>query len=221
MSTGTLNGANVTSAEVWIPHTGLWHALVHLDTAVAVPATPRGATLVLGGLTLVGTAVIGATWHGAAAYRLVGGAGGWRWPVAARSYQADVGVRRSLVLADAAREVGESVTFEAGADGIIGTAFARRAAPAGRVLEQLAGVWWCDAAGVTHVGPRPTGAVTSPFSVVRVAAENGCATVATERPEDFTPGRTVDVGTGEAWTIATVKHVLDTRLRTDLWRAVS
>lgn len=219
MSTGTLNGQAITQADIVIPSTGVWHAVVRTGTAMPVPTLPGAATLVIGGLSLVGTVLFGEPFQGEASYRLVGGAGGWRRTVPARSYQADIGVKLSSVLADAARDAGETVVLAAGLDRVLGASFVRAAGPAGAVLRQLVDSWWVDVAGVTQVGPRPPGDVASHFQVVSMAQDRASATIASEKPEDIVPGRTITVGLAAPLRIGTVVHQLGKSLRTEVWGA--
>jgi hypothetical protein len=85
--------------------------------------------------------------------------------------------------------VGEQISVAS--DSTIGTLFAREAAPAERLLRQLAGAsWWVDTRGVTQVGPRTSMAITSAFTVVQWSGAKGSFEIATEIVGDWMPGNT-------------------------------
>lgn len=151
MSLATLAGHSVSRALVQVPAWGLWWADVDLVEAELVSGR---VALVLADVTLSGTVVSGGLANGRAAYRVVGGAGGWGATIAAESYLDDAGVRVAGVLGDAAAACGETI---AGADSAarIGPHYARANALARDVLNELAPRnWYVDFNGVTQIGQR-------------------------------------------------------------------
>lgn len=182
----SLNGRRVVSARVTMPYYGAWVA----DVVLAISDTiPLSAALVLGDLTLSGTIYRMSSFSGARSARIVGGAAGWRKTIPAQAYVRPSGIAMSLVLGDAAALVGEQVRIAN--DVILGTTYVRENAPAERLLRQLAGpTWWIDPSGVTQVGTRAGGAITSPFQIVEWSGGRGFFEVATETLSDWMPGRT-------------------------------
>jgi len=215
MTLATLNGGvAVTSCRLQIPAYGCWWA----DVECASQDELSGAvTLALDDLQLRGTIVSGGAYQVRTRYRIVGGAGGWGRRVAARSYANDAGVKASLVLADVAREVGE--TLGPLPPGTLGPAFVRAAEPASRVLDAVSPrAWYVDAQGVTQLGRRPTRTFTGAYAPLTNDAARARVDIA---PGDGTlaallPGVLFD-GLGE---LVDVEHVLDGdtgKLRTSLW----
>lgn len=196
-----LNGARVTSATITIPIYGAWSADVEIEGTTAI--SPK-VTLVIGGLSLVGTVIRQAAFAGARKVRIVGGAAGWRKQIAARGYSLPSGVRASVIIADAASESGE--TIGATLTNVVGNFFVRRKVKAERVLKLLANnVWYIDAAGVTQVQERPTSRIVSPFTVTKWDGGRGIFEIATETYQDWVPGRTFTTNTvPDAQTISSV-----------------
>lgn len=187
----TLDDAPVTRATVTAPSVGAWTADVWLADAVALTGS---VTLAIGALLLSGTIVRGGVYAGGAAYRLVGGAGGWRRAIGAKIYRdLGTGVRLSTIIKDAASDVGETVVLTAAADRVVGPSYVRRAGEASRALRELAAsVWYVDWAGVTQLGARPASAPDEQaYTVVSYRPEAGIVVLATERPEAFAPGCTL------------------------------
>lgn len=182
----TLNGNRAISAQLTISRYGA--AVADVVLAESNPsATP--AVLVIGNLTLKGTAFRTASFAGSRSTRFVGGAGGWRKTIKARGYAHDGGIRLSTILGDAARDCGETISIAT--DRVIGTAYVREKATAERTLHLLAArQWWIDPNGVTIVGPRPTGPITSAFTVVSWSGGRGRFEIATEDYASWMPGRT-------------------------------
>lgn len=181
-----LNGRRVVSANVMIPYYGAWCA----DVTIAVSdVIPLAATLTLGNLTLTGTVYRMASFSGARSARIVGGGAGWRKTLPAFAYANPAGIRASLVLGDAATLVGEKVNVMS--DAIVGKTFVRESAPAERLLRQLGGSeWWIDPSGITQVGPRASGAITTQFLINDWSGAKGWFSVSTETISDWMPGRT-------------------------------
>jgi hypothetical protein len=212
----TLDGQRFTRASVVIPAVGPWSADVELPGEVAVSSRP---VLTFGGLSLTGAVYRTTPFAGGRTVRIVGGAGGWRATVAAQSYSLPGAVTLSLVLGDLAAACGE--TAKLAADSTIGSYFLRESAPAARILTQLVGRqgWWIDPAGVTQVGAvRDASPIATPFTLAAFDGGLGSATVATETPADWMPGRTWTASTmATPQTIASVVHtIVDDKLRTDV-----
>lgn len=215
-----LNGNRVTDGRITLPFAGAWHADVTLDKEVSIPAT--GLTLILAGLTLSCAAWRAPMpYQGRTRLRLIGGAGKWRNVIGPQGYKASAGVKLSLVLGDAARSVGERITV--GTDRVVGaTHYVRESAPACRLLNRLVpGEWWIDPDGTTKTGTRPTSTIASAFTIVSFDGARGAAVVATEKPEDFVPGRTFrGITLASTITIGGVTHMITkTGLRTEVLAA--
>lgn len=210
----TLAGARVTSARVTLPAWGAWYA----DASVDGARTLSGAVeLKIADLTLRGAVLSGGPekQNGRSHYRLVGGAGGWGRTIRAKSYANDAGVKVATVLADAASEVGETLSISS--DARTGPAFVRPEGPASRVLEQLApGAWYIDEAGTTRLGRRPAKALAG--SVPRVSPVDkalGTVTLAPDAIAALVPG--VQVDGLEA--VDVLHEVTPDGIRTTLWGA--
>lgn len=180
-----LNGRRIVSGRITMPYYGAWVA----DVTIAVAdVLPLASVLAFGDLTLTGTVYRMASFSGSRSARIVGGAAGWRKTIKAQGYSNPAGVRASLVLGDAAAAVGETVNLAS--DFIVGKAYVRETAPAERLLRQLAGpTWWIDPAGVTQIGTRASGAITSPFLINDWSGGKGWFSVSTEKISDWMPGR--------------------------------
>lgn len=154
--TVTLNGAHCKAARVVVGARGPWVAEVELANDDTIATTPRGASLSIGGATLVGTVLTQGTHGGVRKLRLVGGAGTWGQVTAPKGYHNDLGVRAQIVALDAAVAVGEQLGSFTPRSERIGADYARRAAAASRALEDAAGGadWWVGYDGVTVVGTR-------------------------------------------------------------------
>lgn len=181
----TFAGQRVISLSLTWPAWGLWAADVSLASSSPIPST--AAPLTIGPLTLIGSAFRAASFAGSRSARIVGGYGGWGDPVPSQAYRGS-NVRISTVLRDVATLVGEKVSVDI-PDANLG-GFVREAARASRVLRQVAGSsWWIAPDGVTHVGPRTDGQITSDFQVIGWSGKEGSFTIATEAVDDWSPGR--------------------------------
>jgi hypothetical protein len=150
-----------------------------------------------------------ASFAGSRSVRLVGGYGGWRKQVTAQAYQDPKGVRLSMVLGDAAAAVGEQMAISQ--DAPIGLNFVREAAPAERVLRQLAGaLWYVDPSGVTRLDARDSSAIGSEFQVIMWSGGKGLFQIATEDNAAWMPGRTFT-----APTVTEIQTVSMTTLQID------
>ena len=182
----SIAGVRIVSGSLAIPLFGLWAADLSLATTDNVPAN---ATVAIGNMSLVGHVYRQAQFGGERKVRVVAGFGGWRQPLPARHYQLSGGIKLSLVLRDAALEVGEQINIPN--DSTIGSDYVREAAPASRVLRQLAGPdWYVDPTGVTQIRPWPTTQVTSDYTIESRDGGAGLVVVATEDLASWLPGST-------------------------------
>jgi hypothetical protein len=188
MSLATLNGASVTRARVHVPAWGRWWA--DLDLAEAVTQS-GAAALVVAGQAMAGTIVSGGAANGRAAYRVVGGAGGWGRTLPAKPYNDDGGVRLRTVLGDAAAEAGETLA-DAPAT-LLGPHYARGEGPASVVLNTLASQnWYVDFAGVTRIGQRAATTYAGTAPRVRVDPLARVIDLAVDSIAGLAPGVQVD-----------------------------
>lgn len=204
---GSVSGQRIVSGMLSWPLYGAWTADVVLATDTA--PVPSPCTVTIGNLTLSGTPYRQTTFAGRTEARIVGGAGGWSKPVQKRGYNNPaVGVLRSQVIADAALEVGETAVTSV--DATLGDQYLRYADKASRVLvRESGGQWWIDPLGVTHVGPRTTATILSPFTIESFDGASGTLRIATEDPASWQPGNTFSSATVPApQTIASVRHEL-------------
>lgn len=210
MSFAELQGHRVTEADVRIPLRGAWWCDVEIDSATRLAGA---ATLRIGGLELAGQVVRGGVYRGRARHRISGGVP-WSQILPAKSYRNDLGVRRSTVLRDVARESGARI--DTIPEAVLGTAWVRPAGPASAALARAWGdEWYVDAAGVTVLAARPSGAVAGSYTLVEVDPGQRSAVFATESPEGFAPGLSVDpIGV-----IESVAIVLRAALRVHAWGA--
>lgn len=208
-----LNGNRIVTGVLVFQFLGIPYADVLLDK-VADISGPQ--TLTLGPLSVKCTAVTVGAFTGSTRVRVVGGAAGWRKTIGPKSYQHDLGVKKSTVVGDAARECGETVVVDA--DGSVGQAFVRQQSPAARVLEQVGDPWWVRPDGVTEVGVRASDEIKSHFDVVSAQLAIGQLFVATDDVQDWMPGRKFQTPTISLRTIASVvHHVEKDRIRTEAW----
>lgn len=209
----SLSGQPITRATITIPYQGIWHADVEAGGGLVSGAV----TLTVGSMVLQGTVFRSGFFAGDFHYRIVGGAGGWQKIVPSKVYNSNSSIRLSLVLNDAARAAGETISLDTDRD--IGSFYVRQQAPAARVLNQLTASWYVRPDGVAAIGTRSGGMIASPFDVL-IGTDLGIGKVllATDRPEDFTPGRTFKSLTLSTQTIGGVVHRLDrAKLRTEVW----
>lgn len=211
MTAATLNGQRVTHATAQIPSWGCWYADADVDGDVKLSGA---VTLVIADLTLKGTVLSGGPDKGRSHYRIVGGAAGWGRSIPKRSYSSDAGVRKASVLADAAREVGETLGTVSNTD-MLGPHWVREAGPASQTLELVApGAWYVGEDGVTRLGARPSKALVGAVTQQSVDLARGTVAIASDSIAQILPG--VVVNGIEA---LDVRHELDAKkgLRTTLW----
>lgn len=136
--------------KLHIPFGGAWWAEVTLDNDETLEGR---VTIEVGSVSFSGTVVDGGSVGESRSLRVVAGGGGWGTLVSAQHYQNDAGIRSATVLEDAARLAGENLgDLPSIAD--LGADYVRESGPASRILEDIAGEWWVDLNGVTHVGER-------------------------------------------------------------------
>jgi len=196
MSFARFNGINVARALVRIPSRGIWTVRdLELETAVPfVVGTP--ATLIMGGMTLVGRIFRGEVYPGGstAGYVLEGGNAGWRRTIRAACHVDDSGVRLSTVLAAVIADMPpankESIVFAPTSERVLGQVWMRDAGPASRSLAML-NAWYMRLDGITICGPRDPGTVADVRCELDFDPAARVLTVATETPELWTPGLTL------------------------------
>jgi len=184
------------------------------DVDLTEPEELTGAaSLVFAGVPMTGTIVSGGALDGRAAYRIVGGHGGWGKELAAKPYASDGGIQTSLVIGDAARDAGETV--EGAPTTRLGPHYARHAGTASESLNLLAPrAWRVDFDGVTRFGKRPTTDYTGDAPRTRRDRGVGVVELVTDDIAGLLPGVTVD---GSSPT-TDVEYDLDAkRLTVRLW----
>lgn len=188
MSLATLNGASVTRARVHAPAWGRWWA----DLDLAEPVALSGAAgLVVAGQAMAGTIVSGGAANGRAAYRVVGGGGGWGRTLPAKPYNDDAGTSLRTVLSDAAAEAGETLSDVPAT--LLGPHYARHAGPASALLNLLAPQnWYVDFAGVTRIGQRAATTYAGTAPRVRVDPLAQVIDLAVDSIAGLVPGVQVD-----------------------------
>lgn len=209
MTFATLNGDRVARCTVRQPARGVWVADVR--TTRASP-TAGAATLVVGALALVGTILLGGTYGGATGVRVVGGSGGWLGDVGEKAYRSDMGVPRSLVLAELAADAHEALV-PAPSDAALGLAWLRMSGPAQTALRLAWGPeWYVSDAGPTILGLRAPAPVTVPHRIIHERPEHSLIVLTTEAPEGIRPGMML----GER-KIGSVCLDLESTLRLTVW----
>jgi hypothetical protein len=238
----TLNGLRVISGSVRVPGVGAWTADVMLDAPppVALPPTPRAATLVIGDITLTGTVLPDNSGAFAEAgwYRIVGGAGGWASLLASRAYHNDAGIRIGDLLTDAAADAGETLGELPPvllAILVQGVDYARAGAPASAVLAELlalalgalpgpvagfAPTWWVELDGTTNVGARPVVPLTpgTAFDLLDYHPDARLLELATDTLGAFVPGVLItDARLTTSLVVREIEIVLGETLRLRCW----
>lgn len=174
----TVAGSAPERAILRVPARGAWS--IDIDF-VDAPDISGAVEVVCGATTLQGTVVARA--DGVFALqrrtRIVGGAGGWGAQLAARSYHADNGVSRALVLGDLSADAGEILdltTVPSGAP--LNFDYVRNVGIASRTLEEVAGsAWYVGFDGITKIGERPS--VDASSSIFEVLDYDGRRRVVT------------------------------------------
>lgn len=185
----SVNGIRIVEGSLTIPSYGAWAA----DFKLATPDPQQAsASVVIGNLTLAGTAIRTAPFVGAREWRGVAGGHGWPNTLQPRAY-GNSSVMLSTVLNDAALELGEKVSVQQ--DVSLGPGYTRPLGQAGpptgaELLYQLGVSWWIDANGVTQIGTRSTQAVPPDFQVMNERSGFGLFDIATEDYASWVPGAT-------------------------------
>lgn len=186
----TLAGFTVSDLTLTIPAWGAWW----LDAGLTEPeALAPGARVELrvGDLTASGTVLTGGVSDDRAAYRVVGGAGGWHRDVARKPYRNSAGVKLATILGDLADDTGE--TLAGVPTSTVAEHYARRAGGAFHVLNDLAPRgWYVDLAGTTRFGARPPFTFDGEAAITRRDKAIGVVDLAVEDPSGLIPGAQVD-----------------------------
>ena len=213
MSFATLSNVRASRVDLVQPLSGCWFATVDLETAAPLSGS---VSLAFGGVTWKGAIVSGGDYAGASRFQLVGGAGGWRKRVAAKSYSSSGGVRVALVAGDLAREVGETLADQP--SGSLGPFWVRFAGSASSGLESAtSGAWWVGADGRTNVGSRASSSTSTSGVLVALDVGLRVATFASETVGEFEPGRSMAIGPFASFRIGLVRHIINAdSIRTEL-----
>lgn len=190
----SVNGFPIVSGELLIPACGAWTLDVRLQTAESSLAPGSKVIVVIGNLTLQGTAYRASAYGGQTAVRAVAGAAGWRTPISAQGYGSPSGVGLSTILSDAATLCGETVNVPN--DVPVGNAFARVAfasSVAGDVLWQMVQLgkipaWHVDSTGTTQAAAWPATTISTPFTATEQRPDHGVIHIATEDYASWMPG---------------------------------
>jgi hypothetical protein len=213
-----LNGERVIEGRVVIPTFGAWNAALTIDREVDLPA--KGLTLSLAGLSLVCSKWSAhSRYQGRTSLRVIGGYAGWRNILKDRGYNLPGGVKVSLVLGQIAQDVGERISVTK--DRTLGDHYTREAGTSGTVhLNYLLNRRWRFLAdGTTTDAEWPTGVVSPDYTVTNYDGATRVATIASERPGDLMPNKTLQsvVIGSDSWLIAGVVHTISKgALRTEV-----
>lgn len=190
MSSVSIEGYDVHAAVLQIGAWGTWWLDVSTPEAL-VCEIGQAVVASVGGVEYRGTVLAGDAVDGRAAYRIVGGAGGWHKDLPAKTYSKTPGVRVSEVLVDAAAEAGESLGPVPGT--VMGQHFVREAGPAHRVLNGLAPqAWYVDNLGITQFGARAPSDYTGDGAIIRRDRSAGVVEIDTDDLSQLVPGVRVD-----------------------------
>ena len=188
MSLVTVNGKRCSTARLTCPDWGAWW----LDCNLTEPEALAGqVAIVFAGQAMQGTVIAGGAIDGRAAYRIVGGRGGWGKVIPKKSYLDDNGVKASTVISDAASAAGESV------DGVpatrMGPHYARAEGTASAALNVIAPrAWRVDFDGVTRFGKRPAQSFARADALTGRELAAGVYTIATDDTTGLVPGVTIN-----------------------------
>lgn len=187
---GSLGGTTIAHGRVQLGAWGLHWA----DVSLPVPtvfAVGSKLDLVIADVTMKVAVVAGGAFEGNAAYRVVGGAGGWRKTIAKKSYINDAGVKASNVLQDAATACGETIADLPSTR--LGPHYARADDVAALTLNGLAPQnWYVDFAGVTHIGSRAVTTYKGTAPRTHVDTQGQTIDLAVESVAGLVPGVVVD-----------------------------
>lgn len=188
MSLVTINGHTCSGARVQCADWGCWW----FDATLTEPVALSGAASIsFAGESLQGTIIAGGAVDGRAAYRVVGGRGGWGKEIGPKSYLDDGGVKASTAIGDAARESGETV--DGAPDTRVGPVFTRATGTASQALNELAPrAWRVDFDGATRFGKRATTSYTGSAVLTGRDLSRGIYTFVAEDVAGFLPGVTIE-----------------------------
>jgi|SRR6478609_6754785 len=213
----TLNGLQCASARLTLPLYGAW--IADMEIAAAEDAPSGRCSLVIGDMTLSGTVFRSIEHAGNTRVRVVGGAGKWGKAVAPRGYKSPAGLQLAPILQDAARDAGEALGAIPAQS--VGSWYSRRRGAASQVFALLPSgtSWWVDDAGVTQVGARSTGTISTPLDVMSCDGFAGVATIAADELSPIRPGRTLSHPTLDSARVidTVIWHVMSTELRGEVW----
>jgi hypothetical protein len=79
--------------------------------------------------------------------------------------------------------------------------------------------WWIDDAGLTQIGTRSTGSITTPLDVMSVDGRTGCAVIAADDLTTIRPGKTLSHPTLDTARVidTLVWHVTSGEIRGEAW----
>lgn len=192
MAYATLNGEPVLDAQVHMPRLGVWHATLRVN----IDSVPTGrASLVVGGLTISGTARAAASRvvQGTAYILMAGGAGRLREVLPVAAYR---NTPLSVPVRDVLSAVGEALAPDADAAALATnlSAWTRTAGTAGQALWALtarAGVGWrVLPSGKVWLGPEAWRADGGAYEVIRQSPTARSMTLFSEAPTVL-PGATL------------------------------
>jgi len=210
-----LSGVMVHRMRLTVPFSGRWHADLALVTNTDVSG-PQILNIV--GIPWSCAYVRAIDFSGERGIRVVAGTGGWAQTIASKQYgPGPPQVTTQMVVNDAALACGEpSPVLDPSVPATIGNAFLRQSGAAAAVLNAILGsAWWIGSSGVVQTAPRG-GTVASPFYAERVDGATGVYVIATESPQDWTPGISF-AGPTVSGIVSRVTHVIDRdKLRTEV-----
>lgn len=201
MAIASVEGTSVARLTMSVPAWGTWWADVDLTEAVELFGVVE---VKIADVIASGAVVSGGVADGRAAYRIVGGRGGWGKEIGEQSYNDDLGVKASKVLTDAANAAGEVIADVPTTR--LARHFARAKGLASSVLHLLAPqAWYTDFEGVTRFGARPETTYTGNGSRTRISKAARVVEIATEEIAALVPGVIVD----DSPAATDVEYVLD------------
>ena len=218
-------GLRGITASLHVPRMGAW--FIDVDMADETAISGR-VTIKIGGtpgeeFTLVGT--IQPDESGSFGLRrrlrIIGGAGGWQQSVPRKDYANDAGVSVATIVADLARETGETLAAVAPAVARLESHYARQAGAASTALEDAIGAdaWWIDFDGKTHVGSRPAATATSSaYQVLDADLRNRTVTLACDDLRQIGIGSIISTGLDEPLTIGSYSvEISESAVRLMAW----
>jgi hypothetical protein len=215
----TVNGNAVLGMRLTMPVVGNWVAAVEADVAEDDDVGITGTlTIQQDGIVLRGTVIRSGVIAGVCRFEAVGGTGGLRGDVVARSFQ---GVTARAILADTLAACGE-VQSAASTRATLSTALpywtraAGRASTAVSVLADALGAHWrVTQAGQVWVGTESWPAMAADFDAVEIDSDPGAGLVVLA-PENIALKPGVLYGGRR---VGRVEHTVgrDSALRTTFW----